>query len=106
MDVALSKRSIPLLQEDNKNYILTKLGTEAWVTVYMHQKAGSDDIFCWCGLISNSLAATARETIEWELRTDQGYPYPYYYEDSDGIGAIEYQRFGSLPEGIEPLVFL
>lgn len=87
-------------------YIKEQLGNERWVKVYdcFHDEDTDkkQDIYFYCGLISNKKIETALNNIGWEIKPDSLNGFHSYIQHGDKT--IEYDRFGFAEA--EPLIFI
>jgi len=91
-----------IFQIEHQNFIINKLGTEAWLNVYRKEKTEFDDVLYWCRLIPDKLVEKALSTANWEMpRLADGLPY-YNFTSR---GKIYYHRYNN-SDGIEPLIIM
>lgn len=85
--------------DDFQQYIATRLGAEAWVTVYEYTEGERQKIGYYCALVAPDVVARCLKNTSWDLLIGHGAPGISSYPD----GTHRYHRFGD-DNGVEPFI--
>ena len=97
-----------LLQKEWRDEVIPNIGASPWIRVYQPGRTGlQEQVGFFCGMIPNENVQAALSTYEWDLYLGDGVPsFTLNSGGEPGKHNTNYDRYGHLKHGIEPLVIV